>query len=131
MKNEKYHTKQKDTLLSLFKSNPEKCFTSREIIADENISMGEATVYRLLSQFVEDGSVRKFKSENGSMYQLNACHGCSHFHMKCMDCGELFHIDSPELKQVEDSLEKSYGFTVDNTSTTLYGYCRKCGKDHT
>ena len=40
MKEEKsYHTKQKQTLLDLFKSNPGKCFTSREIISDKNINI--------------------------------------------------------------------------------------------
>ena len=44
MKSEKqYNTKQKESLLSLFKRNPGRCFTSKEIIADENIGMGEAT----------------------------------------------------------------------------------------
>ncbi len=130
MKTEKtYHTKQKDILLSLFKNNPEKCFSSKEIIENHNLRLSEATVYRLLSQFVKDKTVNKFKNEKGSLYQYNHCNGCRHFHMKCIECGELYHIDSPMLKSVEDTIAESYDFFIDNTSTTLYGYCRNCKKD--
>ena len=130
MKEEKsYHTKQKQTLLDLFKSNPGKCFTSREIISDKNISMGEATVYRALSQFVKDGTIKKYSSPgSGPTYQYNPCGECDHFHMKCIGCGELFHINSPVLKSAEDSIEKDFDFLVDNTNTTLYGYCKNCRK---
>ncbi len=124
-----YHTKQKDILLTLFKTEPDRCFTSKEIIENKTLGLSEATVYRLISQFVKDGTVKKFKDEKGSLYQFNHCSGCLHFHMKCLECGELYHIDSPMLKSVEDSIAENYGFYVDNTNTTLYGYCRDCRKD--
>lgn len=132
MKNEKqYNTKQKEALLGLFKENPGRCFTSKEIIADESIGMGEATVYRLLAQFVKSGIITKFSDgKKGSLYQYNCCAGCSHFHLKCMVCGKLYHIDSPKLKSVEDSIAENYGFFIDNTTTTLYGYCNSCRKDN-
>ena len=39
MKNEKqYNTKQKETLLGLFKGNPGRCFTSKEIIASRDVN---------------------------------------------------------------------------------------------
>lgn len=130
MKEEKsYHTKQKQILLNMFKNNPGKCFTSREIISDPNINIGEATIYRALSQFVKDGTLKKFSSPGaGSTYQYNVCGGCEHFHMKCITCGELFHINSPVLKKAEDCIEKDFDFLVDNTNTTLYGYCKNCRK---
>lgn len=124
-----YHTKQKDTLLNLFKSEPDRCFSSKEIIENKSLDLSEATVYRLLSQFVKESKVKKFKGEKGSLYQFNHCAGCSHFHMKCLECGELYHIDSPMLKSVEDSIAENYDFYVDNTNTTLYGYCKDCRKD--
>jgi Fur family ferric uptake transcriptional regulator len=125
-----YNTKQKDILLNLFKDNPDKCFSSREIIDNSSITLGEATVYRLLSQFVKNGKIKKFVAgKSGPLYQYNHCSGCAHFHMKCMECGELYHIDYPLLKAVEESIEKDYNFLVDNTNTTLYGYCKTCRKE--
>ncbi len=123
-----YHTKQKDTLLSLFKSDPDRCFTSREIIGNSSLGLSEATVYRLISQFVKEGKLKKFKGEKGALYQYNHCAGCTHFHMKCLQCGELYHIDSPILKSAEESIAESYDFFVDNANTTLYGYCKGCKK---
>ncbi len=125
-----YKTKQKDILLNFFKANSDKCFTSRDIIENDKISLGEATVYRLLSLFVKEGKVKKFVNDKaGSFYQYNHCSSFAHFHMKCMACGELYHIDYPPLKQVEEGIEKDYSFVVDNTNTTLYGYCKDCRKE--
>ena len=123
-----YHTKQKDKLLSLFQSEPDRCFTSKEIIENKELGLSEATVYRLISHFVKEGRLNKFKGEKGALYQFNHCSVCTHFHMKCLECGELYHIDSPMLKSVEDSIAESYDFFVDNTNTTLYGYCKGCRK---
>ena len=129
MNEKSYKTKQKDILLSLFKAQPHKCFSSREIIENENVSLGEATVYRLLSQFVKEGVIQKFTHGKTSLYQLNHCGGDSHFHMKCIECGELYHIDCPMLRDVENHIAHDHNFFVDNLNTTLYGYCKGCRKD--
>ena len=128
-KEKSYHTKQKDALLALFNREHDRCFTSKEIIENKSLGLSEATVYRLLAQFVKDGIVKKFKGEKGALYQFNHCAGCSHFHMKCLGCGELYHIDSPVLKSAEDSIAENFGFFVDNSNTTLYGYCKGCRKE--
>lgn len=129
MNEKSYRTKQKDTLLNLFKSQPQKCFTSREIIENQALSLGEATVYRLLTQFVKDGIIKKFTQGKTSLYQFNHCDDSSHFHMKCIECGELYHIDCPMLRDVENHIAIDHNFFVDNTNTTLYGYCKGCRKD--
>ncbi len=130
MKEKTYHTKQKDILLQVFIDNPHKCFSSREIIQNEEISLGEATIYRLLSQFVKEGLLRKFNGgKAGSLYQYNKCGGHTHFHMKCLECGELYHIDCPMLKDAQEHIAHDHNFIVDNTNTTFYGYCKECRKE--
>ncbi len=129
MKEKTYHTKQKDILLDFFKAQPHKCFSSREIIDDKNISLSEATIYRLLSQFVKDGIIHKFNQGKTSLYKLNHCCSDTHFHMKCIECGELYHIDCPMLRDVENHIANDHNFFVDNTNTTLYGFCKGCRKE--
>ena len=97
MDNKKYNTKQKNELLEFFKENKDKCFLAKDIIKNSSISLGEATVYRTLSRFVEEGVLKKFISPGGggAYYQYNEkSHGCdSHFHLKCVKCGTLFHME--------------------------------------
>ena len=98
MDNKKYNTKQKNELLEFFKENSDKCFLAKDIIKNSSISLGEATVYRTLSRFVEDGLLKKFISSEGSgaYYQYNEnSRGCdSHFHLKFFKCITHFHIDA-------------------------------------
>ena len=131
MDNKKYNTKQKNELLDFFKENKDECFLAKDIIKNSSISLGEATVYRTLSRFVEEGLLKKFISPGGSgaYYQYNEkSHGCdSHFHLKCVKCGTLFHMDCSFLKDMTSHIEGEHGFSVDNSKTTLYGTCKNCG----
>ena len=131
MDNKSYKTKQRESLLDFFKSNSEKCFLAKDIIKNSSIALGEATIYRTLARFVEEGVLKKFISPDGKgcYYQYNGCsHKCSsHFHLKCVKCGTLFHMDCSFLKDMTSHIESEHGFNVDNSRTTLYGTCKNCG----
>lgn len=93
--------------------------------------VGKSTVYRYLERLVEEGQVRKFFLEEGmsACYQLAAgegedCH--EHFHLKCLRCGRLLHIECEYLSEVEQHIFGSHRFRVDNTKTVLYGICEDC-----
>ena len=131
MDNKSYKTKQRESLLDFFKSNSEKCFLAKDIIKNSSIALGEATIYRTLARFVEEGVLKKFISPDGKgcYYQYNGCsHKCSsHFHLKCVKCGTLFHMDCSFLNDMTSHIESEHGFNVDNSRTTLYGTCKNCG----
>ena len=131
MDNKKYNTKQKNELLEFFKENSDGCFLAKDIIKNSSITLGEATIYRTLARFVEEGLLKKFISPNGSgaYYQYNKhSHECnSHFHLKCVKCGTLYHMDCSFLKDMTDHINSEHGFNVDNSKTTLYGVCKNCG----
>ena len=131
MDNKIYRTKQRENLLEFFRDNKAKCFLAKDIIKNSSISLGEATIYRTLSKFTEDGILKKFISQEGggAYYQYNECmDSCSsHFHLKCVKCGELFHMDCSFLNEMTHHINKEHGFNVDNSKTTLYGTCKNCG----
>lgn len=127
----KYTTRQRETILSYMRANPDRCFTVRDIIADGGLRVGEATVYRALSRFAADGIVKKYVLGDGgaALYQyVPETRDCeSHFHLKCLSCGRVFHTECSVIDEMIRHVENEHGFRVDAVHTTMYGYCSECG----
>lgn len=124
-----YMTKQKAALIDFFKENKDKCFTSHEIIKNEYLNLGEATVYRLLNKISAEGIIKKYIQDEtgGTMYQYNLTKDCNgHFHMKCLVCGKLLHTECKEIVSVINHIESEHAFSVDNSKTVFYGVCKEC-----
>ena len=131
MDNKKYNTRQRNELLEFFKNNSDKCFLAKDIIKSASLSVGEATIYRTLSKFVDEGVLKKFVApgSEGAYYQYNKCsHDCSsHFHLKCVNCGTLFHVDCSFLSEIDSHIMEHHRFAIDNSKTVFYGVCESCG----
>ena len=54
------------------------------------------------------------------------CH--DHFHMKCLKCGRLFHLECDHLKDIAAHISKMHDFTIDSSRTVFYGICGECAK---
>ena len=123
-----YSTRQRTELLDYLRANPDRCYTVREIIAEGGLNVGEATVYRALSRFVAEGSVKKYVTgDGGAHFQYVAGEDCeSHFHLRCLSWGHLFHTECEVLEEMVRHIESEHGFRVDSVHTTIYGICREC-----
>ncbi|MBE6903750.1 MAG: transcriptional repressor [Ruminococcaceae bacterium] len=124
-----YNTKQKSLIIDFFKNSPDKCFSAKQIIQSNELEMGQATVYRMLSKLSEEGVLKKFISEYDGCanYRLNNCNNCdSHFHLKCLKCGEIIHTDCDIMGKVGTHLAKDHNFVMDNSKTIIYGVCKDC-----
>lgn len=121
-----YKTKQGEMILSYLKSSPSPHVSAMEIAAC--LKVGTATVYRRLDKMVEAGLVRKYILDGGACYQYvggeKECR--EHFHLKCLKCGELIHVDCGFLSSVAPHILEHHGFEVDNSRTVMYGICKKC-----
>ena len=125
----KYSTRQRAALLEYLRDNPDRCFTVKQIIAESGLDVGEATVYRSLAGFVSEGSVKKYVAgdSGGAVYQYSGEGSCeSHFHLKCLSCGQLFHTECHVIDEMVKHIEEEHGFRVDAVHTTIYGICREC-----
>lgn len=129
-----YNTKQKRLIYNFFSDNPEKQFSAKEIA--EKIKyhdkIGESTVYRLIKKMTEDGEIRRFSGKNTKsvVYQFAGknSHCDKHFHLKCMNCGELIHLDCASVKNFETHMDEHHGFSIDHIKTVIYGTCFSCNK---
>jgi len=128
-----YNTKQKEKLLNYLISNKDKHVNVQTISAymsEEGTPLGTATIYRRLDKLVEQGVVRKYviDGKTGACYQYidsqSNCH--EHFHLKCIKCERLIHIDCGHLKGISEHILAHHGFTVDSSKTVFYGVCSEC-----
>ena len=130
-----YNTKQKEKLLDYLIKNKEKHTNVQEISAclnAEGTPVGVATIYRQLDKLVDKGIVRKyaFDGKTCACYQyIDSERGChNHFHLKCLSCGRLIHLDCDHLAEISDHIAKEHGFQIDSSQTVFYGICSDCSK---
>lgn len=131
-----YKTRQRSQILNCLIENKSKHLTADEIaviLKEQGCEVGKTTVYRSLEKLMEEGSVRKYICEEGksACFQYvdggKNCH--QHFHLKCIMCGKLIHLECDYLSDLEQHIFEHHKFIVDNTKTVLYGICEECSNE--
>ena len=136
-----YHTKQQDTILETFREHPDTCYTARQLLTLlSDTRIGEATIYRSLQRLTDAGLIQKFAPAAGNSQSDNrlnqACYqytggqnNCKeHFHLKCLKCGSVIHMDCSFMEEINRHIAEEHHFTVDNSQTTIYGLCQQCAE---
>ena len=130
-----YHTKQKERILDLLKTCAGEHLTVSDLgkqLEENGTPVGTATIYRYLEQLTEEGVLRKYilDGKSSACYQYLGEHATcqEHFHLKCTQCGQLFHVSCDYLNQLGEHLLEHHGFVIDHTKTVLYGLCAACAK---
>ncbi len=128
-----YDTKQKRLISKLLTENKDKLLTCDEIsfmLRTEGTPVGKTTVYRFLEALSEKGEVRRSSDPESrcTVYQLiDKKHNCEqHLHMRCTECGKLFHLGCEFMNGVGDHIQKHHNFIIDNSKTVIYGQCDNC-----
>lgn len=134
----KYNTKQRELILKcLSESEGEhiKADDILEYLKNNDTPVGKSTVYRYLDALVEQDIVRKYNIEDGqgACYQFigndGHCKCREHYHLKCSECGELFHVSCNFMDKINEHILNEHNFTIDNSKTVFYGLCEKCKKE--
>ena len=123
-----YHTHQRTNLLSFLKENSDKAFTIEEIIASLSEPISQSTVYRLMQKLVEENLVHRTVKGNSRsfVYQYISDEKCeNHLHMKCTDCGKVYHLDSGVTSIIQNNIKSNTSFEIDS-HTVLLGKCGDC-----
>lgn len=131
-----YKTKQREVIMKFLESQGNNHVTIDEVLEHlraQQIAIGRTTIYRYMEKLTESGTLRKYFLEEGmgACYQYIAggeqCN--SHFHLKCLNCGILLHVECSYLAGADKHILEEHGFEIDNTKTVFYGWCEKCKRE--
>lgn len=130
-----YKTPGRQRLLDFLETHPDRQFTAEELCTELDSANGDtgktrkSTLYRHLSELCEEGTVRKYRSDTQSayVYQYVGQGDCTrHFHLKCVTCGDLVHLECAVSEELLSHISSHHGFEVDSGRSILYGLCRAC-----
>ena len=103
-----------------------KAMSQEAIERKIEIEIDRATIYRILNQFCEEGTVHKIVADDGKQY-FAVCTRCdkqrlpdNHFHFRCTKCQTIECLSTP----VQFSIPESY--QVERFNCILIGTCKEC-----
>lgn len=93
-------------------------------LLERNEEIGLATVYRVLTQFVEAGLVERHHFEGGqAIFELNR--GSHHDHIVCQQCGKVEEFVDETIELHQHAIAAEHGFEIEDHSLIIYGRCVK------
>ncbi len=117
-------------ILNLFETCGERHLTAEDVyrlLLSEQIDIGLATVYRVLTQFEQAGILTRHHFESGkAVFELN--HGGHHDHFVCVKCGKVEEFYDAALEKQQEAIASKYGFEIQDHELYLYGVCKSCKK---
>jgi Fur family ferric uptake transcriptional regulator len=115
-------------ILDLFESTGLRHLSAEDVyrkLLAENIDIGLATIYRVLTQFEQAGILVRHHFETGkAVYELNQ--GGHHDHMVCVQCGRVVEFFDPEIEALQDRIAGQHGFRITEHAMYMYGECPEC-----
>ena len=116
-------TRPRVEILKLLETSDKQHFGAEEIYHEllaNDIKVGIATVYRVLTQFVAAGLVIKHNFESDQcVFELDR--GEHHDHMVDMKSGRIVEFHDEIIEQRQREIAEEHGFTLMEHSLTLYG----------
>ena len=114
-------------ILEIFQSTKVRHLTAEDVyrhLLNENLDIGLATVYRVLTQFEQAGLLSRSNFESGkAVFELNE--GRHHDHLVCLDCGRVEEFFDAEIEHRQQMIAKKSGFSLQEHSLAMYGSCTK------
>ncbi len=119
-------------ILELFESSKVRHLSAEDVykaLIAEDIDIGLATVYRVLTQFEQAGLLSRQHFETGkSVFELNE--GSHHDHLVCLQCGRVEEFFDQQIEQRQNEIARQKGFDLHGHSLALYADCTKADCVH-
>ncbi|MES2536620.1 MAG: ferric iron uptake transcriptional regulator [Pseudomonadota bacterium] len=114
-------------ILEIFQNSAVRHLSAEDvykILLSENMDVGLATVYRVLTQFEQAGLLSRNHFETGkAVFELNE--GSHHDHLVCLDCGRVEEFFDAEIERRQQQIALERGFDLSEHALALYGHCNK------
>jgi Fur family ferric uptake transcriptional regulator len=114
-------------ILEIFQSSAVRHLSAEDVyklLLAENLDVGLATVYRVLTQFEQAGLLSRNNFESGkAVFELNE--GSHHDHLVCLDCGLVEEFFDEEIEKRQQRIAEERGFKLSEHALALYGTCMK------
>lgn len=112
-------------ILDLFQRSDERHLTAEDVyrmLLDEQLDVGLATIYRVLTQFEQAGLLKRHHFESGkAVFELNE--GTHHDHIVCLICGKVEEFFDPIIEQRQHEIAEKFGYSLRDHAMHLYGVC--------
>ncbi len=119
-------------ILALFEKTEVRHLTAEDVyrlLLAENLDVGLATVYRVLTQFEQAGLLERHYFESGkAVFELSA--GQHHDHLVCVDCGRVEEFYDAEIERRQTRIARERGFLIREHALYLYAECTKANCPH-
>ncbi|HWK60610.1 MAG TPA: ferric iron uptake transcriptional regulator [Eoetvoesiella sp.] len=94
-------------------------------LINEDVDIGLATVYRVLTQFEQAGILVRSQFDGGkAVFELND--GDHHDHLICTNCGKVVEFTDHDIEKRQHKIAKDQGFVLESHTMMLYGICGDC-----
>ncbi|HEV3104785.1 MAG TPA: ferric iron uptake transcriptional regulator, partial [Trinickia sp.] len=101
-------------ILEIFQRSAVRHLTAEDVyrsLLSEELDIGLATVYRVLTQFEQAGLLSRSNFESGkAVFELNE--GTHHDHLVCLDCGRVEEFFDPEIEKRQQAIALDRGFKL-------------------
>ena len=119
-------------ILEIFQNSKVRHLTAEDvykILLNENMDVGLATVYRVLTQFEQAGLLHRNHFETGkAIFELNE--GSHHDHLVCLDCGRVEEFYDEQIEKQQHAIALDRGFKIAEHALAIYGNCTKEKCEH-
>jgi Fur family ferric uptake transcriptional regulator len=119
-------------ILALFEKSEVRHLTAEDVyrlLLADNLDIGLATVYRVLTQFEQAGLLERHFFESGkAVFELS--HGQHHDHLVCVDCGRVEEFYDAEIERRQTRVARERGFSIREHALHLYAQCTKADCPH-
>ena len=114
-------------ILDLFQKSQARHLSAEDVyklLLAEDMDVGLATVYRVLTQFEQAGLLQRHHFESGkAVFEINE--GSHHDHLVCVQCGLVEEFFDEEIERRQNLVAEARGFKVREHALYLYAECLK------
>jgi len=119
-------------ILALFEKSEVRHLSAEDVyrlLLADNLDVGLATVYRVLTQFEQAGLLDRHYFESGkAVFELSA--GEHHDHLVCLDCGRVEEFYDGEIERRQTKVASERGFQIRAHALHLFAECKKTSCPH-